>query len=46
MTNSGFTRAITFILKWEGGFSDDPDDRGGRTNKGVTQKVYDTWRAE
>jgi len=29
------------ILKWEGGFCDDPDDRGGATNKGVT---LSTWR--
>ena len=25
---------------------DDPDDRGGRTNKGVTQNVYHAWRAD
>lgn len=37
---------MRFILKWEGGFVDDPADRGGRTNKGVTQKVYDAWRAD
>ncbi len=24
----------------------DPDDHGGRTNKGVTQSVYHAWRAE
>lgn len=29
------------ILKWEGGYCDDPDDRGGATNKGVT---LSTWR--
>ncbi len=31
----------TKILKWEGGFSDDPIDRGGATNMGVTIR---TWR--
>ena len=25
-----------FILRWEGGFVDDPLDRGGATNKGLT----------
>ncbi|MEO0642714.1 MAG: glycosyl hydrolase 108 family protein [Pseudomonadota bacterium] len=41
-----FTHAMTFVLKWEGGFVDDPDDPGGRTNKGVTQRTYDAWRAD
>ena len=30
-----------FIFKWEGKFADDPDDRGGATNMGVT---ISTWR--
>lgn len=30
-----------FILKWEGGFVNDPDDLGGATNKGVT---IATWK--
>jgi lysozyme family protein len=37
--------ALRFVLRWEGGFVDHPDDPGGRTNRGVTQKVYDGWRA-
>ena len=43
---SGFTRALPVILRAEGGYVDDPDDRGGATNFGVTQKVYDAYRVE
>lgn len=32
---------LPFILKWEGGFVNDPADAGGATNKGVT---IGTWR--
>jgi lysozyme family protein len=32
---------LPFILKWEGGFVNDPADAGGATNKGVT---IATWR--
>jgi len=42
---STYTTALRFVLRWEGGFVDDPDDRGGRTNKGVTQGVYTKWLA-
>lgn len=31
------------ILTHEGGFVDDPDDRGGATNYGVTQLTYSKW---
>lgn len=31
---------IPFILKFEGGYVNDPDDRGGATNKGVTIATY------
>ena len=33
-------RLKPFILRWEGGFADDPADRGGATNKGVTIGTY------
>src|SRR5262249_29061146 len=39
-----FDAALRFVLRWEGGFVDHPNDPGGRTNKGVTQRVYDGWR--
>lgn len=33
-----------FILKWEGGFVNDPDDLGGATNKGITFATYCQYR--
>lgn len=32
-----------FILQWEGGFVNDPDDLGGATNKGITLSTYETF---
>lgn len=31
---------LPFLLKWEGGYTDDPADRGGATNRGVTLATY------
>jgi hypothetical protein len=39
-----FAQALSFVLKREGGFVDHPNDPGGATNMGVTQKVYDVYR--
>jgi lysozyme family protein len=39
-----FDACLDFVLKWEGGFSDDPDDPGGATNLGIIQKEYDRYR--
>jgi lysozyme family protein len=39
-----FTAALPHILRYEGGYVNDPNDHGGATNKGVTQKVYDNFR--
>jgi lysozyme family protein len=44
MLSQAFEECLPFILHWEGGLVDHPDDPGGRTNKGVTQQVYDQWR--
>ena len=41
---SGFLQALPVILKFEGGYANDPDDPGGATMKGITQKTYDAWR--
>lgn len=45
MPSAAFASVLPFVLRWEGGFVDHPADPGGRTNKGVTQKTYDAWRA-
>ena len=39
-----FQRALAFVLKVEGGYTNDPVDRGGATNKGILQRVYDIYR--
>lgn len=39
-----FTRALAAVLVHEGGKVNHPRDPGGRTNKGVTQRVYDAFR--
>ncbi len=39
-----FAKALKQVLKYEGGYVNDPDDPGGATNMGVTQKVYDAYR--
>lgn len=41
-----FERALRFVLAREGGLVDDPLDKGGRTNKGITQRTYDGWRTD
>ncbi|WP_417795909.1 glycoside hydrolase family 108 protein [Terasakiella pusilla] len=37
------TRVINHILKIEGGYVNDPDDRGGETKFGITKKVARAW---
>lgn len=39
-----FEKALSITLKFEGGWADDPDDPGGQTMMGVTQKTYDDYR--
>jgi lysozyme family protein len=41
-----FEKVIKSVLENEGGFSDDPSDRGGRTQYGITQQTYDNWHDE
>lgn len=41
---SRFDICLTFVLRAEGGYSDDPVDRGGATNFGIVQRTYDVYR--
>jgi lysozyme family protein len=41
---SDFAEALALVLQMEGGRVDNPRDPGGRTNQGVTQRIYDAWR--
>ncbi|HEX8838218.1 MAG TPA: glycosyl hydrolase 108 family protein [Candidatus Acidoferrum sp.] len=43
MVASNFEQAYRFTLVDEVGKDDDPDDAGGRTCDGITQKEYDAW---
>lgn len=38
-----FKKALAFVLKWEGGYVNNPNDLGGATNKGITQRTYNSW---
>src|SRR6267142_1195348 len=38
--------SVAQVLKSEGGNDDDPQDHGGRTSRGITQREYDAWRVE
>lgn len=41
-----FAQARDFTRRWEGGYVNDPDDAGGATNFGITQRTYDRFRKE
>jgi len=41
-----FKASLIQVLKSEGGNDDDPQDHGGRTSRGITQREYDAWRQE
>lgn len=40
MNISDFKRAVEFTLKWEGGYSNDPDDPGGETKYGISKRAH------
>lgn len=44
MAADNWKKSYAVIRKYEGGKVNDPDDPGGRTNAGITQRVYDAYR--
>jgi len=38
--NSEFKKAVEFVFKWEGGYSNDPNDPGGETKFGISKRSY------
>ena len=41
-----FSKSLNKLLKHEGGYVDDVDDRGGATKFGITHKTLAKWRGE
>jgi len=39
-----FAAALKTVLGFEGGYVNNPKDPGGKTNMGITQRVYTAWR--
>lgn len=38
-----YNQILRFTLQWEGGWSNDPDDRGGATACGITENTFKTY---
>jgi len=37
-----FPKSLRFVLRWEGGYTNDPHDPGGETNLGISRRAYPT----
>lgn len=44
MQNNFFDMLLPCIFKAEGGYNNNPNDRGGKTNYGITQDTFNSWR--
>ena len=38
--DDNFDRCFAFLMSWEGGYSNDPDDPGGETNFGISKRSH------
>ena len=38
--NENFDRCFDFLIKWEDGYSNNPDDPGGETNFGISKRSF------
>jgi len=45
MGQSNYAKCLEVVLQYEGGKVDHPNDKGGRTAFGVTQRNFDAWLA-
>lgn len=42
--SENFDKMLKFVLLREGGYSNNPNDKGGETNKGITYQTYNSYR--
>ena len=42
--SENFDKMLKFVLLREGGYSNNPNDKGGETNKGITYQTYNNYR--
>lgn len=42
--SENFDKMLKFVLLREGGYSNNPKDKGGETNKGITYQTYNSYR--
>jgi len=43
MTTKDFDAALKLVLRYEGGYGNDPDDPGGETYKGISRRNHGAW---
>ena len=44
MKDENFEKMLRMVLSHEGGYVNNPNDKGGETNKGITHTTYDNYR--